>query len=310
MTTSKFKDATAFRASLEERLKTVSRKKGMDLQRLRRQVAFDRLLARLFSGKNAPWYLKGGYAMELRIQGARTTRDVDLGRSLEPGERTNRPKLLEEVQAFASLDLGDFFEFRIGAPTLELEGTYGGSRFPVEARVDGRSFVKFHMDVGLGDALTDSLEDLKAVDWLGFADIPVPVFPTISREQHFAEKVHAYTKTRKDRENTRVRDLVDMVLLMDDSGLDKKKTRKALEKTFHHRSSHALPHELKAPPTSWERPFEEMAAECGLKLSISEAFEKVKKYFKELHCYPKQLNLTAAPQEKQAILDRFVNFQG
>lgn len=282
MASRKFNDATAFRASLEERLKTAARKKGMDLQRLRRQVAFDRLLARLFSGKNAPWYLKGGYAMELRIHGARTTRDVDLGRSLEPGEKTNRPRLLEEIQAFASLDLGDFFVFIIGAPTMELEGTYGGSRFPVEAKVDGRSFVKFHMDVGLGDALTDSLDDLKAVDWLGFAGIPVPVFPTISREQHFAEKVHAYTKTRKDRENTRVRDLVDMVLLMDDSGLDKKKLQKALEKTFGHRKSHSLPTELQPPPASWEGPFKEMAAECGLKLTISEAFEKVKKYFETL----------------------------
>jgi hypothetical protein len=92
MESRKFKDATAFRSSLEERLKTASRKKGMDLQRLRRQLAFDRLLARLFSGKNPPWYLKGGYAMELRIHGARTTRDVDLGRSLEPGEKTNRPR--------------------------------------------------------------------------------------------------------------------------------------------------------------------------------------------------------------------------
>lgn len=282
MTKRQFKDATAFRASLEERLKSHARKEGIDLQRLRRQVAFDRLLARLFSGENPPWYLKGGYAMELRIHGARTTRDVDLGRSLEPGEKTNRPKLLEEVQAFASMDLEDFFEFRIGASILELEATYGGSRFPVEARVDGRSFVKFHMDIGLGDALTDTLEDLKAVDWLGFAGIPVPVFPTISREQHFAEKIHAYTKVRKDRENTRVRDLVDMVLLIDGSGLEKKKVRKALEKTFHHRHSHSLPIDLKAPPPSWERPFNEMAAECGLKLTISQAFEKVKKYFEEL----------------------------
>ena len=101
MTQRQFKDATAFRASLEERLKIHARKKGMDLQRLRRQVAFDRLLARLFSGQNPPWYLKGGYAMELRIHGARTTRDVDLGRSLGPeekviGEMQSPPKIIEE----------------------------------------------------------------------------------------------------------------------------------------------------------------------------------------------------------------------
>jgi uncharacterized membrane protein YciS (DUF1049 family) len=51
------------------------------LQRLRRQVAFDRLLARLFQAGQPlalPWVLKGGYAMELRIKAARTTKDIDL----------------------------------------------------------------------------------------------------------------------------------------------------------------------------------------------------------------------------------------
>jgi hypothetical protein len=278
----KFHDATAFRASLEERLKNIAWKKGMDLQRLRREVAFDRLLARLFSGKAVPWYLKGGYAMELRIHRARTTRDVDLGRSLGPGEKTDRPALLEEIQSLAVLDLGDFFEFRIGASILELEAAYGGSRFPVEARMDGRSFVKFHIDVGLGDSLADTLEELKAKDWLGFAGIAAPVFPAISREQQFAEKVHAFTKPRKGRENTRVRDLVDMVLLMDDLRLDKKKVQKALDKTFRNRKSHPLPAKLQVPPASWDRPFAEMAAECGLKLTVPEAFGKLEKYFEGL----------------------------
>lgn len=283
MTGRKFKDASAFRASLEERLKNFSRKKGVDFQRLRRQVAFDRLLARLFSGKTPPWYLKGGYAMELRIQGARTTRDVDLGRFLGPGEKPGGPTLLEEIQTLASSDLGDFFEFRIGASILELEAAYGGSRFPVEARVDGRTFVKFHMDVGLEDKLLGDLEGLKAEDWLGFADIPAPVFPVISREQQFAEKIHAYTKQRKDRENTRVRDLVDMVLLMDNAGLDKKKVQKAMEKTFQNRKSHPLPSQLQAPPTSWEGPFAEMAAECGLDHTLLSAFAKIEKYYGDIH---------------------------
>jgi len=64
-----YKTAGAFRAALETRLQTRARERGTDLQRLRRQVAFDRFLARMFSkGPKAtyPWLLKGGYAMELR----------------------------------------------------------------------------------------------------------------------------------------------------------------------------------------------------------------------------------------------------
>lgn len=67
MTPRQFSSAKAFRTSLEERLKTRARKEGLDLQRLRRQVAFDRLLARLFFEPEGPWVLKGGYAMELEF---------------------------------------------------------------------------------------------------------------------------------------------------------------------------------------------------------------------------------------------------
>ena len=50
----RYATATAFRRALEDRLQDISRKEGVDLQRLRRQVAFDRLLARLFQAGQAP----------------------------------------------------------------------------------------------------------------------------------------------------------------------------------------------------------------------------------------------------------------
>ena len=61
------------------------RREGGDIQRMRRQTAFDRLLCRLFHEGNAPWLLKGGYAMELGIKTARTTRDIDLALRELPG---------------------------------------------------------------------------------------------------------------------------------------------------------------------------------------------------------------------------------
>ncbi|MCE5311497.1 MAG: hypothetical protein LLG20_28000 [Acidobacteriales bacterium] len=47
-TTRQYNSGAALRSALEERLKRVFREEAVDLQRLRRQVAFDRLLARLF----------------------------------------------------------------------------------------------------------------------------------------------------------------------------------------------------------------------------------------------------------------------
>jgi hypothetical protein len=55
-----YSTASAFRRALEDRLNAASKADGVDIQRLRRQLAFDRLLVRLFHAGNPPWRLKGG----------------------------------------------------------------------------------------------------------------------------------------------------------------------------------------------------------------------------------------------------------
>jgi len=133
-----YKSARAFRQALETRLKRVAEEEGADIQRLRRQVAFDRLLARVFSDFQEGWALKGGYAFELRTSEARATRDVDLTLahpgSLPLPESPMNERLLEELRRRALLDLGDFLVFLIGQPTMDIEAApYGGSRYPVTA---------------------------------------------------------------------------------------------------------------------------------------------------------------------------------
>ena len=70
--------AKDFRRALEVRLGNIAETEEVQVNRLRRQVAFDRLLARLFRVESAPWFLKGGYALELRFKTARATIDIDL----------------------------------------------------------------------------------------------------------------------------------------------------------------------------------------------------------------------------------------
>jgi hypothetical protein len=43
-----YKTATSFRRALEDRLKNIAEKEAVPLDRMRRRVSFDRLLARLF----------------------------------------------------------------------------------------------------------------------------------------------------------------------------------------------------------------------------------------------------------------------
>src|SRR5580692_5491633 len=260
---------------------TLSREEGIDLQRLRRQVAFDRFLARLFLGPNTNWVLKGGYAMELRFQTARTTKDLDFTVRVAPAGRDDI--LLKQIQDAGALDLGDFFSFRIGEAMMDLDGApYGGARYPVESIMGGRTFVKFHLDVGIGDVVLDPLEQAHMRDWLGFAGILPPAVPMIQREQQFVEKLHAYTLPRTAAPNSRVRDLVDMALLIQSATLQSERVVQALHATFDLRATHSVPKALDPPPANWDAPFARLAAECRLELSASDAFQVLSEFYMAL----------------------------
>ena len=271
----KYATGLALRTALEERLKRIAREEGVDLQRLRRQVAFDRFLARLCPTAT-DWILKGGYAMELRFQTARATRDLDFTVRVAQAGRGNG--LLKQLQDAGAKGAGDYLHYRIGEAIMELDGApYGGARYPVESTMDERTFVKFHLDVGVGDVVLDPPEQARMRDWLGFAGIAAPDVPMIQREQQFAEKLHAYTLPRTT-PNSRVRDLVDMVLLIRSGTLESGRIVEALHLTFGRRATHSLPGALTSPPEEWAAPFARLAAECNLQLSVSEAFGILMKF--------------------------------
>jgi hypothetical protein len=276
--------AGAFRGALEERFKSMSKAEQIDINRLRRQVSFDRLLARLFRDDAAPWVLKGGYALELRFKSARSTIDIDLtvqriASATEGGETVQAIREMLQERASASLD--DWFEFVIGLPMMDLTAApYGGARYSVEARMDGRTFARFHLDAGVGDVILQPLETVECHDWLGFAGIEKPRVWMISREQQLAEKIHAYTLPRSS-QNSRVKDLVDLALLIGGDQLDEQRIMDALQMTFARRGTHALPASLPVPPEDWETPFRALAEECGLDLDIAAVFETVRKFFED-----------------------------
>ncbi len=279
-----YKTAGAFRAALEARLQTRARDEKTDLQRLRRQVAFDRLLARLFlkgPKANYPWVLKGGYAMELRIRSARTTKDIDLtlhdGTRLPKNPKERREEVRMMLQEAAAADLHDYFEFLVGEAREELDGApEGGSRYPVEARMDGREFARFHVDIGIGDEVLEPLDVVEGRDWLAFGGIEAPSFPVISAEQQFAEKLHAYSLPRGERGNTRTKDLIDMVLLIRQEKLDISRVKLAVGATFARRATHEVAEKLEPPPEEWAPVFAALARECSLDVSLSDGFEMVR----------------------------------
>jgi hypothetical protein len=216
--------------------------------------------------------------MELRIKATRATKDIDLTMrsAYTSGEKKDDKKnlaVLEKLQEAAAFSSDDFFVYTIGEPIADLDAApYGGARFPVEARLDGRVFVGFHLDVGIGDAVMEPLEVIEGRDWLGFARIARPSLYMIPREQQFAEKLHAYTLPRQGAVNSRVRDLVDMVLLIQSATLAHNKVTEAIRVTFDRRKTHSLPGTLPVPPAEWQNPYRALARECDLSGQVENAF--------------------------------------
>src|SRR5260370_39489483 len=97
---------SAFRTALEARLLAHSRTRGLSLDRLRKQVIFERILSRLLVVAPDRWILKGGFALDLRLgTHARPTKDVDLSR------QDNVEHATSDMIAAQSTDLGDYFQF-------------------------------------------------------------------------------------------------------------------------------------------------------------------------------------------------------
>jgi hypothetical protein len=278
--------AENFRQALEQRLHTISREERIPLEHLRKHVAFDRLLARLFDRKTYPvpqWLLKGGYALEMRYSTiARATKDIDIGVPKAAGSSPEAMRGL--LQNASTKDANDWFSFLIGMQSQELQlPLYGGWRFPVEARVANRTFTKFHIDVAVGDEVASDAEWHKGRELLGFAGIPAAEAALFPRERQFADKIHSYTYPRDEQERSRVKDLIDLALLIENGMPATQTTANAVTAVFQKIQSHSLPDRLPAPPGSWEPLYKKMALDCGVThKTVHEAFGYVSSYWETL----------------------------
>lgn len=166
----------------------------------------------------------------------------------------------------------------VGNATLDLgNAPYGGFRFPVDAQMGGRRFISFSVDIAAGDAWFEPHETLPTHDWLRFAGIPSVAIPVISNEQQFAEKLHAYTRLR-DYQNSRVKDLVDMVLIVTRQRMSASRIDEIARATFSKRENSTYPPVFGDPPESWRPVYAGLARECGVEENIERAVRIVREY--------------------------------
>lgn len=147
----KYKTAQNFRSAIQEKLKLISRKDGIDIMRLYRHVGYTHFLARLFKNNDVPWVLKGGHALELRLQDSRATKDIDLALKETKFFNGNEKEQIEAIKEVliekGRTNLGDYFELLVTGPKMEIGAApYGGARFQIEALIDGKRFTIFDLD--------------------------------------------------------------------------------------------------------------------------------------------------------------------
>ena len=159
----KYGSGQAFEAALSAALRRrTPDQTNAEFQRLRRSVAFDRLLARLTRVDGDNWLLKGGVALEYRMPAeARATTDIDLS------ARGDVSIFVKSLTDATETDLGDYFEFVFTRepfrPIDDLPTTY---RFSLEARLNARRFERLTLDVGFADPWLGEAELLAAPESL------------------------------------------------------------------------------------------------------------------------------------------------
>ncbi len=250
-----------FHTALEARLKN-SATTLQPYPRNRQLLVYDRFLARIVTVFGNAATLKGGLALELRLERARSTQDVDLRVSDSGAD------VLSKLQQAGRLDLADFMTFEVqrdaNQPLIQDSNRngsaeYDGQRFKAECTIGGALYgQKFGVDVVIGEPMLGKPDVIEADDVLGFAGISPPKIQVYPPETHVAEKLHAYTAPRQ-RQNSRVKDLPDIALLASAIAFDAVQLAAALRQTFNFRKTHALPCEFPNPPPDWKAPYEALA---------------------------------------------------
>ena len=187
------------------------------------------------------------------------------------------------LQESATAELADYFEFLLRSPSEELDGApQGGNRYPVEARMDGREFARFHVDIGIDDNLLEPLDVLKGRDWLDIGGIAAPSFPAISCESAIRRKAsRVYSAARN---STQYKDERPVQPGPIDTARKARRRQTEDRDRYDIRDSRdaRVSEDFDFSPAAWEPVFAEMAKDCELDLNMAQGFEMVQTFLSSL----------------------------
>lgn len=255
---------TAFRTALTEKLRVNAETSRWTLQQLQRQMAYDRLLERLYLDDDA-WVVKGAAALLARDLGVRATADIDLYRG------TTQDAAERDLRGSVSRDIGDWFRFELGARQALSDGA-GGVRIPVTAYVGPAIWVRFHVDlVGAELRMTGEAEEVPPLVRVMLPDVEQHGYRAYPLVDHIADKVAATLQRYGETEapSTRYKDLVDLVAVVSEASLDAEQQLVALRSEAERRGI-TLPTSFAVPDRDlWEKGYAAEAARSLLTTALT-----------------------------------------
>ncbi len=247
----------AFRQALTDKLREASRNSIWTLSQLQRQMAYDRLLERLYLVDEG-WVIKGATALLARGIGVRATIEIDIYR-----ERA-RELAEAELREAASRDIGDWFTFELGPGRAV--ATDATVRIPVTAYVGTASWAAFHVDlVGSDLRMTGEPEKVPPLARVLMPDIEQHGYRAYPLVDHIADKISATVQRYGDQERPSIRfkDLVDLVAIVTEVSVAADLQIAALASEARRRGT-VMPESFDVPDRGlWERGY---AAEAGRSL--------------------------------------------
>jgi hypothetical protein len=227
-------------ASVRARLLNVAKANGTDFNLVLVRFALERLLFRLStSAYSERFVLKGALHFTLWYDlPHRATRDADL-LGFGPSDTGSMASVFRDIASVAADDGIVFDPASVRVGVIRKDAGYGGVRVTLNGKLANARCVA-QVDAGFGDAVTPGPTD--AVYPVLLDDLPAPRLRTYPVYTVVAEKLHAIVVLGMV--NSRLKDYLDLVVIMEREALDEPTLALAIAATFQRRGI-ALPN---APP--------------------------------------------------------------
>ncbi|QKT02605.1 nucleotidyl transferase AbiEii/AbiGii toxin family protein [Ectothiorhodospiraceae bacterium 2226] len=218
-------------ASVRARLLNVAKAQGVDFNQVLVRFALERILYRLSQSEHADHFLlKGALLFTLWYDMPhRTTRDADL---LGFGA-SDLKSVAQTFRDIASVAVDDGIVFdpaSVAAEEIRKDPGYAGARIFISGEL-AKARCKTQIDIGFRDAVTPGPVD--ATYPVLLADLPAPRLRTYPVYTVVAEKLHAIALLGMT--NSRLKDYLDLSVLLDRETLDTDLLAQAIKATFERR---------------------------------------------------------------------------